>query len=59
MKYAEYKNEHRYKHYNLCWLDGEEKLVCYFKFDLYDFRNIKLIFGLFVFLGLFKSEQNN
>lgn len=28
MSYAEYTNKHRNKHYNLCWLDGEEKLVC-------------------------------
>lgn len=26
MMYEEYKNKHRHTHYNLCWLEGEEKL---------------------------------
>ncbi|XP_025193705.1 uncharacterized protein LOC112593511 [Melanaphis sacchari] len=26
MTYEEYKNKHRHTHYNLCWLEGEEKI---------------------------------
>jgi len=52
MSYTDYRNTHRYKHYNLCWLEGEDQLVSLLNFYIivicicYIYSHNKIVFIL-------------